>query len=614
MLVAALVISALSFGEVLSKTNVLTWKSHFRVPTPSELENQKAKVREALLACKGQIKSKANAGDLLAEWKIPELEEQMSRPLKPEAPEDSDSISDADLLRQTLEALKANAAPLEKMEFHRLRVEIANYHALVLSADPAQPERYQNQIDTVARLCDLTQLTPEEEVQLRTALTGLAASGQATPLVEWWKKAKSLPNFSARVSGAFLSRMTHKTFAQSQPVSQDKIDPETGQKVHLQGTASFSGFGELRLVPDSSRGRAEIGVQASAQGNVTATTNVRGRTAQVQVLSQSSIGGGIPIEFLPDLSLKFGEIQLSVKTQTTPYNPSFEARLPLIRRIGARKVLEKAQESIPQSNRETENLIESQVRPQVAGKIEPMLAPLKTAANNTIHYPLLRAERFPRIAYSTDAQSLNARAWVADRDEFGAFVPEVLLPGGDFALSIHESAISNSGRMLRDRVVGEDVVRKALFSGMLKQPDEDVQTGVVESELHFAKENPVTATIQNGMLRLKVSLQSFTLDEKEYNLPCTMAASWKISTDETGLKLVREGDPEIQGEEALMANKRLKKGLPLLADRILVPRAEAKLKPLEFDFAGKKISIQLRISQFRAESGWVAVKLEAKRD
>ncbi len=609
-----MLVCAWGFGEVLSKTNVATWKAHFRLPTSSELETQRSRVRAALLACKSQIKSNPNANDSLAEWKIPELEEQLARPVKLSDPQDPESLSDTDLLTETLDALKVDKAPLEKIEFQRLRREIASYRALVMSTDPAEQARYQSQIETVARLCDLQRHTAEEELELRTALSGLAASGQAAPLVQWWSNTKSMPNFSARISGAFLSRMTHKAFSQSQPVSQDKTDPATGQKIHLQGSASFSGYGELRLVPDSNRGRAEVGVTATAQGNVTATTNVRGHTAQVHVLSQSTINGGIPLEVLPDLSLKFGEIALSVHTETTPHTPSFQARLPFIRRIGARITLEKAEQSIPQSNRETENLIESQLRPQVAGKIEPMLAPLKTAANNALHYPLLRTDRFPRVAYSTDAQHLNAKAWFADREEFGAFVPEVALSGGDAAISIHESVISNSGRMLSNKVLGDDVVRKALFSGMLKQPDQDIQTGVIVSELHFAKENPVTATIQNGLLRLQISLQSFTLDGKPYDVPCTMSASWKISADETGFTLVREGEPLIQGGEALTSNKRLKKGLPSLADRLLIPRAEAKLKPMQFDLQGKKISIQWRVSHLRVEAGWIAVQLEAKRD
>jgi hypothetical protein len=602
------------FSEGLSKANVLSWKANFRLPTANEIEVQRQRVKAALSACKSKIKANANANDLLAEWKIPELEEQMARSLKSENSEAPESVSDSDLLSQVLAALKVDKAPLEKNEFHRLRVEIANYRALVMSADPVQKDRYQTQIDTIGRLCDLPRYTPEEERELRAALSGLAASGQAAPLIKWWSTYKSLPNFSARVSGAFLSRMTHQTFAQSQPVAKDTRDPATGQMVHLKGSASFNGYGEIRLVPDTQRARAEVGVKATAQGNVTATTNVMGRTAQVQVLSQSTINGGIPIEVLPDLSPKIGQIQLAVHTQTTPYNPSFEARLPIIRRIGARKVLEKAQENVPQSNRETETLIDSEIRPQVEGKIEPLLAPLMTAANNTFHYPLLRAERFPRLAFSTDSQNLEARGWFADRDEFGSFVPETGLSGGDAALSIHESILSNAGRALSNKLLGEGVVRKALFSGMLKQPEEDIQTGVVESELLFAKENPVSATIQDGRLGIRIALQSFTLDEKRYDIPCTLAARWKISINDATIELTREGEPEIQGGETLTKNKRATKGLPLLADRLLIPRAVAKLEPLKFDFPGNKIDIQLRIAQFRAESGWLAVKLEAKRD
>jgi len=204
------------------------------------------------------------------------------------------------------------------------------------------------------------------------------------------------------------------------------------------------------------------------------------------------------------------------------------------------------------------------------------------------------------------------KALQANEFQMGApGAPPELAAAHDLAMRIHESLIRNYGEATLGGIKMTDEAVAKRYEEMTGEVPEELKLSPDKEpwSMRFSRVKPVVATFSGGQMVAVLSAKQFTRGDQELNRAVTISATYNATKTDTGSKLIREGDVQIDFPDR--EGERL--GARDVAFRTFMRRKfEAMFEP---EFTGDGLVLpgnwkkagKLRLVQLDADGGWLTL-------
>lgn len=455
-------------------------------------------------------------------------------------------------LDEVLERFRTNQVGLERPEFTKVAKAIAKYRALANWAGTARVRDsrpvYERYLADVQRLLERQLERPTIEVtrQIARGVGVIDGLGQSPQLVRAVREHYAHPNVFGAVSNEFLTRAPGRNIDRITPVRDCILGTSIFGSAHTCGTVRYD------LLP------SEDSVELAVYLDGTAHSNTRGFNGPVRINST----GTTTYWAHQRISISDDEFRA-----TSPSgNADTHTRIRSIQKTGGQfghRLIEKiAWKRAGQQKRQAEKISSQHTRKRVLTEFEETVARDLGASRlryeNEIRAPLVRRGVSPEfLRMSSSPQGVIIETLFATRAQLGAFgPPPPMMPGHDFALQIHESAVNNylplalsSARISQEKAdqppdlqgnvpnwlklmsIGRPKVAAAASAGVgivkeaqervadvvgAEPEDEDAPPAFKPYSITLNSEAPASAHFDDGKISIRVRAAVLASDERVY--------------------------------------------------------------------------------------------------
>ncbi len=489
----------------------------------------------------------------------------------------------------------------------------ARMHRLATAANEKAQENFAQTIDVLAEnLAQYAQKPSEEQLAIFAGATELLEeSGQAPTLVRSLRAHFSRPNLWVEVSKTLVDAGIGMEVDESTPVREFILGTD------VRGTGQTVGRVNVELVPD--RDRATL--DAIFLGTIfTRTVGVNG-PATIRSRGITRIGARKRLRLDAD-GLHGLPTVSAARTSTTTTGVSTNLCWPL-RSVADRVAEKRVRESKSQANRIAARRAERQFNRRMDTRASTILAERTAGPLRRARWELAEREQFPGLLrFRTTADELSLTVLQAGRHQLGAPTAPPERPGaGLISIRVHESALNNlatgflSGLELEERQFKtdmEEVLGRQLPERFQPEPGKEPWT------ITFERRRPITVRFSDGTLAVTIRGRSFKSGEDYYAQPMNISFAYKVEPAEVGIKLVRQGEAEIQppghdpesgrrlGVRQVTLRRMLQRRFERILDAEIVP--EALELPEPWSRVGKLV-----VSKLASADGWLTATFDPQQ-
>ncbi len=282
------------------------------------------------------------------------------------------------------------------------------------------------------------------------------------------------------------------------------------------------------------------------------------------------------------------------------------AKLRLIRRIAWKKAGEQKGQAEQIASRRAEQQVAERMNQQAA----EMLAEVNEGLSNNIRGPLIRLGAFPKeVKMSTTSDYFFTRILQADTAQIAApTAPPEINEHCDLAIRMHHSSANNfaesllAGRTLPDEQLAESA--KKLTGEVPKELE--ITSETEPWSITFPAAEPLRVEFGEQWVKIAIRGRQFTRSESVLTKPVDIRAEYKVETSEAGVRLVRQGDVELD----FVGRTRLSVG-DVAFKTFLLKKFDSLFKP-ELKFSDVALpgrwerAGSLQVSTFQTAAGWLS--------
>ena len=502
---------------------VLDAKGQYVAITPGDVAASKKALVAAVKSVERSLGSDKNGLKEALAWDI--LQEQLAA-----------DEPDLRQLNTVLSNFHENKAGLERSTLLDARTKLRAYmNALLFTTLPDGKAAYDEQLDKLSKLLKDYAKSPTDEgaLAIGRSLGWLNRFGQAPEVVgvvqhHYWQ-----PNLFAEVSETLAATGFADNVDQVQPVTDNILGTAIRATTHTVGTIGLS-FAE-------DRNAASLRVQLLG----TANSDSVGRNGPVTIYSTgiTSINASARIRFRDTgVSADCSTADCSTKNHIH----CIAAKSNLIRKVAQNQASKKKCEAEAIASSHAETRVERQMDSQVA----EMVAEANTSYRDKLRNPLIRRGALPaEFHLSTTTERLHLAAVQANSYQLGATTaPPALTGDHDLSVRVHESSIANLAEVALGGVTLTDVRMAEIAKELTGEVPPELQPGPDNEpwSITFATEQPVVLNFADGKLSVAISGRRFTRSDQEIRSAVTISATYKLKQTNTGSKLTRQGDVEVE--------------------------------------------------------------------
>ena len=409
-------------------------------------------------------------------------------------------------------------------------------------------------------------------------------------------------NFRVAISPDLVNRL----LPASKPKVQRVSDRIAGAPV--QGRSSTDTKLKVRVIPDPN----SLLIGLEARGVVSSRTVSRGGPAKLQSKGATKFVANKQVQVTNQgVTTSKTKAQAQNKTQLVGLSTEYD-RMPLIGSYVRTKARSEYQRRRGRASSEVEKKISQQIVDAVNKQTEEGITRLENRYQEAV---LDRAKNLGIDVTPIDMRTTDLR-WIArfrisGQDQLGAHTPRMRAPSDSLiSMQLHESALNNmlEGVGLDGKRMSTNELREHFVETLaLEQIEEDFGE---KATLHFAEEDAVHVALEEGRMKLTLSLREIVVRGKRHQ-------NFKVHVfyrpEVLGSKalLVQEGTPQIEGR--MRTAKRLQLhgalGKVLGEDRrIVLVKSPAELAPKHAERL-----VGLAPTQFVIEDGWLGLAIGPKR-
>jgi len=506
---------------------------------------------------------------------------------------------DVALLQQVLAKYNSGQPGLELEKFAAVRQALRKWSDMAaLAADAEAEQSFQTQLGTLAAAVEQYRQEPtaEHAEAVGMSLGWLERAGQVGELTQYVRHFHSHPNAFMQVSRSVMSAGIERSVSQSSPVSDNMMGTS------ITGTSHTVGNVTLELVPSIEEATFDIIFKGRA------TTNSTGYNGPVTIHTTgvTGIAGRKRLFFNTD---GMRDVPAVARARTSTSINNISASRPQAERIA----WDQASANKPQAERMTSQRAESRLRTRLNSQARTMVADANKSFRDRFRKPLDRRDEFPKLFQtSTTLDALSMKALQANEFQMGApGAPPELAAAHDLAMRIHESLIRNYGEATLGGIKMTDEAVAKRYEEMTGEVPEELKLSPDKEpwSMRFSRVKPVVATFSGGQMVAVLSAKQFTRGDQELNRAVTISATYNATKTDTGSKLIREGDVQIDFPDR--EGERL--GARDVAFRTFMRRKfEAMFEP---EFTGDGLVLpgnwkkagKLRLVQLDADGGWLTL-------
>ncbi|MFM8706928.1 MAG: hypothetical protein ACKOHK_02245, partial [Planctomycetia bacterium] len=345
----------------------------------------------------------------------------------------------------------------------------------------------------------------------------------------------SRPNILIEVHENLLAQAVNRPVDQMMPVDEVVLGTRVRGSGHTRGSV------RLDFVPSIDRAAFDLRLDA------TNVSHTRGSQGPVTVNSRgvTSLDASRRF-FLDEHAASATPVQARAETDTTITGMAINSRFGkrLIKRIASRKIAE----TKPQAEAIAEGRARDRLRRQVQQQTEPALAQVREQFQAKVRGPLEAQGLYPEMLHmNTTDHTLAITARKATAGQLAAAsLPPVADSSNVLAVRVHESAINN---LLEDKLGGRRItqadVDRMARERKAKMPESlDSDPDQKPWEVTFAKQRPVTVSVDDGRVKIMVRGDKFVSGDRSFP-GMDIWATYAIARSSQGMHLIREGDVQI---------------------------------------------------------------------
>ncbi len=518
------------------------------------------------------------------QWEV--IQEELAKSSKP----------DLRKLQSAWRKFYANEVGLEMASFTAFRESLFEYMISVsMAGNEDLRSAFEQRMDALIE--GLTQYaeSPSDESGQRIgpAVGWLRNAGQATALVEGIGKAAGHANLYAECSqelaaGGVRSEVEETT---------DVRDVILGTRIF--GTATLHGQTDLVLMDDDQR--AAFAVQLS--GQIDSVNRGYNRGVTIRSTALTDVQATKRILFDP---MGITTFDADADCRTKSHITGISAKSCLMEKIARRRVGKSKGQAEQVASRHAARRVEERINDQV----EELLADVRERYQENFRLPLLRRGEFPQeMALRTQDGRLQLAWRQANAYQLAAPTqPPPLTAKHDAAVRLHESFVSNFSRALLGGVTLTDERLVEIFEESGGEVPEELKIDQDKEpwSIRFSATQPVSARFSAGTLRFAIRGSRFVLGDRTVNNTLEMSAVYKLEKTESGARLTRQGDVNVE----YMGLKGRLSPLQITIRTVMRKKFQAIFEA-EFDTKGVKLpgrweqSGSLKLAELASQEGWL---------
>lgn len=513
--------------------------SHYQRPTENTLRASRSKIKVALKAALDSL-SGLEQLDAREQFKLDALEEALDAANAPSIlfQDSYDSLCTSEAVPVdtkepvwlTLRALVLKHARLsralengngesqmaEHLSILQRCLNLKDSESQMAIEGTSAKQSAQNSVATEARSKDGLDC----DAELRARYLWLYEHAQASELLEEIRKGFYRNNQYLVIRGELLPKLVNREFRDV--MSFDRF--ENG--AHVLGTANVVGTATGGFANHPKLGEVRMFFKG-----VGSAPGVQAQVKRATVWSDitTHLKGFQSVWFdAENFLFKEGRLEISASQSTQPYASSYATRRGLFSgRMRANIALRVANGKVPEMNAKGAQEARAQLSSKIKTELTKNLLTVNTVLADKFTFPMKRQDLLPKMQVSSTEAFLQIQGLFAGPGALGVFgedPPRLTDQEGEIYLSVHESALNNSNRIVSQKEIDEAKFREVFFEkmGFTLAAGETFANDSL-SYFKFAKEDPLRVSFQDGKMELSLKLRSFTLDGKTYEQEGLMA-------------------------------------------------------------------------------------------
>jgi hypothetical protein len=379
------------------------------------------------------------------------------------------------------------------------------------------------------------------------------------------------------------------------------VREEDGARITSDGTGQIV-LG-LRL-EEAQRG---VAMQVSLAG--TGQANLHGRRGRVEMqgLLHSNLSAATLVR-IDDAGLQHALPRVSVRNRIDLVDVGFQARLPLVSRVGSRVASRALARLVPELTSRSEHEMRRQLASESGRLLNDTSAKIEASTSPVIG----RLGEEAGISLTIGGTAVDEKARISICAEIDAALPTPAVKAtppvntggieGRLEIHLHESLPTRLADLAGGAMLLETDFRELCLEplGMVPEFDPEVQFGAEAARVRLAVVRPVTVSFHESSFSIDVRLDSYQTGAGQSAGPARIVASYGIATNGATLTLCRQGPPRCEAPVADPA-------VDLLAKRFFPIRATSTEVSLLEELLR---SVSMTRGQFNLRPEWLGIEVE----